>query len=154
MFVKRNGFGAEEIDAAAHALHPLAGYQRLVVTMRRDLETILIGIAKIGLDAALELEVIFHAGRHDDAEAAALALEKAVEHRRAGIDAGRHFRKHRFRGLAPLRQCVLHRAAEADRFIGGRRLRLADHEASRVVDEERIRHGAAGIHGHDELIHC
>ena len=154
VFVKWNGFRAEKIDAAADTLHTLARNQRLVMAMGGDLEAVLIGIAEIGLNAALELEVIFHARRHDDAEPAALALQQTVEHRSAGIDAGRHFRKHRFRGLAPLRQRILYRAAEADRFIGRRRLRFANDKAPRIVDEKRIRHGATGIHGHDVLIHC
>ncbi len=153
MLIKRDGLGTEQIDPAAHALHALARHEGLVVPVRRDLEAVLIGIAEIGLDATLELKIVFLAGSHDDAKPTAFALQEAVQHRGAGINAGRDPREYGIRGLAPLRERVLDGAAETDGFIGRRRLSLADDEPAGVIDKKCICHGAAGIHGHDVLLH-
>jgi hypothetical protein len=151
MFVKRDGFRAEQIDPSTHAKNPVARHKRGVVSMRRDLQPVLVGVAEIGLNSTFELEVVFHACRNNDSQPPALPLEQTVEHGGSGIDAGGYLGKEIARPRVPLTKRVFDGFGEATRLVVRRRLRLAHDKSACFIDKERVGHGAAGIHGHDVL---
>lgn len=86
VLVERDRDVAEQVDALANALHQLARHERLVVVVRRDVQPVGVGKAEVGLDPALQAQVVLETARDDAADAPALALEQPVEHRRAGVD--------------------------------------------------------------------
>ena len=73
LLAQRQHLVAEHVDAAAHALHSLARDQRLVVVVGGDVEPVGVGEAEVGLDPALDLQVVLLAGGDDRADAPALA---------------------------------------------------------------------------------
>ncbi|MEZ5074203.1 MAG: hypothetical protein R2691_05125 [Solirubrobacterales bacterium] len=87
VLVERDGLVAEDVDPPAHAPHPLERDERLVVVVGDDVQLVRIGHAEPGLNPALEAEVVLEPAGDDAADALALALEQAIEHRRAGVDA-------------------------------------------------------------------
>ena len=111
----------------------------------------LIQIAQIGLNAALQLEVIFHARRHDDPQSPALALEQAVEHRRAEVDAVAMCGKRSLGRAFHWRSASSTDLAKPRNSSSGVVWALPTTKRPELVDEERVGHGAAGIHGQDIL---
>jgi hypothetical protein len=83
-------------------------------------------VAEIRLNRSLELEVVLEAAGDDAADPPALALEQAVEHRGARVDAGHDPRERSGRVGVPVAKRIIGRAHETNRFILGCRLRLAD----------------------------
>jgi hypothetical protein len=84
----------------------------------------------------------------DQADIKALAHQDAVEHGRAGIDAGRQFRIDVVDVAAPVRQRIDRRVVDGQRFVAGIALRLADDETPVGADKEGVGHRAAGIDAH------
>ncbi len=147
VLVERNSHLTKDIYPLADAENALAGHQGHVVAVRDDVQPIGVRIAQIGLDGPLQPEVVLHAGRHDDAAADALAFEQAVEHGRAGIDARLEHRKHVGYLQVPVAEGIFGRAHKADGLILGRGLRLANHKVTFFINDEGVRHGAAGVNG-------
>jgi hypothetical protein len=136
---------AEHVDALHHPAGEMARHQRIVEIVRVEVDAILIGEAQIGLDRAAHAVEVLHAGIDDEAGAQALALHHAVQHRRAGIDAGLDGGQSLVELEAPLAKTLAGAFDQPQRFVFRGRLRLADHELAVGIDEERIGHGAAGI---------
>ena len=149
LLAKRRHLLAEHVDPPAHPLHPLARHQGRVVVVGREVEAVGVRVAEVGLDPALDLQVVLLPGGDDRADLEALAREQPVEHRGAAVDARGDRAERLLRRRIPLLQGVAGRLHEADRLVVGRRLRLADHERSRLVDDERVGHRPAGVDRED-----
>ena len=142
---QRQRLAAEHVDPPPHAVHPLARDERLIVEVGCEVEAVGVGVAEVGLDRTLDSQVVLLPGADDETDPAALPRQQAVEHRRAGEDAGGDVREGSLGRRAPLLERVLRRAHEARRLVLGSGLRLADHELARGVDDERVGHRAAGV---------
>ena len=142
---QRHHLVAEHVDPPAHALHPLARDERRVVVVGREVEPVGVRVAEVGLDPALDPQVVLLPGGDDRADLEALAREQPVEHRGAAVDPGGDRAERLLRGRVPLLERVVGGLHEADRLVLGRRLRLADDERARLVDDEGVGHRPAGV---------
>ncbi len=147
LLAQRQDLGAHDVDSPTDSLHLLARDDRLVVVVGRDVETVGIREAEVGLNPALDPQVVLVAGRDDRADVAPGPREQAVEHRRARVDPGGDPRERLLGARVPLLERVVCRLHEADRLVLGRRLGLADDEAAGAVDDERVGHRPAGVDG-------
>ncbi len=145
LLAQRQHLGAEDVDAAPHPLHPIPRDQRLVVEVGGEMEAVRVGVAEVGLDPALDPQVVLLPGADDRADLEPLAREQPVEHRGAAEDPRDDAGEGLGRGRAPLLQRVLGGAHEADRLVLRRRLGLADDETARLIDDEGVCHRAAGV---------
>ena len=145
LLAKRQDLGAHHVDPPADPLHLLARDDRLVVVVGRDVEAVGVGEAEVGLDPALDPQVVLVARRDDRADLASGPREQPVEHRRARVDPRGDPRERLLGARVPLLERVARRLHEADRLVLGRRLRLADDEAAGAVDDERVGHRPAGV---------
>jgi hypothetical protein len=133
----------------SHAADARSRHERLVVVVGGDVEAVGVGVAEIRLDAALQAQHVLHPAGEDQAHAAALALEQAVEHGRARVDPAHHRGHGRVDLEVPVAQRVAGRGHEPLRLVLRRRLRLADDERARAVDDERVGHRPPGVDGQD-----
>ena len=145
VLVQRDRRLAEPVDPLPHPLDEAAGDERFVVVVGGDVQAVRVGIAEVGLDAALEPERVLGAAGDDDADPAPLALEQPVEHRRARVDAGDDSRQRRRRLAVPVGEGVARRGHESHRLVLRGGLGLADHELAGPVDDERVGHRPAGV---------
>ena len=114
--------------------------------VRGEVQAVGVGGAEVGLDPALEPQVVLVARVDDAPDPQALALQQAVEHRRSRVDARDDRRESPRSGCgAPLAERVARGGDEPDRLVLGRRLRLADDERAVLVDDERVGHRAARV---------
>jgi hypothetical protein len=136
---------AEQVDAASDTVHSLARDQGRVVVVGGDVEAVGVRVAEVRLDAALHLERVLLPGGDDHAHVEALALQQAIEHRGAAEHAGVDAREGVARLEVPLPERVLRGVHQSVALVLGGRLGLAHYEAPTLVDDERVRHRAAGI---------
>ncbi len=154
---QRQHLGAHHVDPPAHALDQLALDDRLVVEVGREVEPVRVGEPEVGLDAALDPQVVLLAGRDDRADAPPRPREQPVEHRGARVDPRGDRAERLRRRRVPLRERVVGGLHEPDRLVVRRRLRLADDEGARAVDDEGVGHRPAGVdrqHPGVALGHC
>jgi hypothetical protein len=147
LFAQRQHLLAQHVDAPAHALHQLARHDRRVVEMGGDVEAVGVGVAQVGLDAALEPQVVLLSRGDEGADASALPLEQPVQHGRPAVDPGNDPGECLGRIRLPLPQGVLRGLHESGGLVVGSRLRLAHHEGAAIVDDEGVGHRAARVDG-------
>ncbi len=145
-FVERDRDLAEHVRALGYTAHEPPRHQRLVVHVGRRVQAVRVGISRPYLPPLLHQQDVFKPFGHDQTDAAARAREQRVEHRGAGVHRDLELRERRALVHAPLLEGVLGGFDEALGLIPGRRRRLADDEVAVAVDDERIRHRAAGVH--------
>ena len=122
--------------------------------MGREMEAVGVGGAEIGLDAALEAQVVLVAGVDDAADPQALACQQPVEHRGPRVDAGDDGGKALLGRGVPLPERVARGRHEADRLVLRRGLGLADDERAVLVDDEGVGHRAARVDRQDAWHPC
>ena len=145
LLAKRRHLGAEHVDPPPHAPHPFPRDKRRVVVMGRQVEAVRVGVAEVGLDAPLDSQVVLLSRSDDRPDLESLSGEQSVEHRGPAVDARGDPAEGPLRRRLPLLERVAGRLHEADRLVLRRRLRLADHERARLVDDEGVGHRPAGI---------
>ncbi len=142
---QRQRLVAEQVDTPADAEDAVARHQRRVVVVGRDVQPVGVGVAEVGLDAALHLQRVLLAGGHDHADVEALRAKQPVEHRGAAEDARPDAREDVLLHQVPLAQRVVGGAHQAVALVLRRRLCLSDDEPAGLVDDERVGHRPAGV---------
>jgi hypothetical protein len=152
LLAQRQHLLPHHVDPAADALHQLALDDRRVVVVGRDVEAVRVREPQVGLDPALDHQVVLLPGGDDRADPPPGAREQAVQHRRAAEDPRDDPRESLLRRHRPLAERVLGRRHEALGLVLGRRLRLADDERAGPVDDERVGHRAARVDREDARV--
>ena len=142
---QRQHLVAEQVDPAADTVDALARHQRRIVVVGGDVQPVGVGVAEVGLDAALHLQRVLLTGGDDHADVEAFAREQSVQHCRAAEHSRANTRKDLVGHEIPLAQRVVDRVHQPGALVVGRRLCLPDDEASGLVDDECICHRAAGV---------
>ncbi len=152
VLVERDHDVAELVDPLGDAMRAPPRHQRIGMMMGDRVEPIGIGIVGPGLQAAAHEDHILDALGRDEPEPAAGAREQRVEHAGAGVEHHIDARKELVEREAPGVGRVLCRGDEALALVMRRGRRLADLEPAVGIDQDRVRHGAAGIDADDDWV--